>query len=561
LLDLTSYAARAPAPTAGPTLDHIFPVAAQVGTTTPITAVGKFAPWPVKVWTDAPGIIFRPEEKTGKFSVEVTPEVSVGPHLIRLFNENGASAPRFLIVTANQEAMETEPNDDFAKAPPIDVLPATVNGRLGKSGDVDSFAVKLEAGQTLIASLDAFVLGSPVDAVLRLVDSSGLEMALNHDNGRNLDPFLAWTAKAAGTYVIQVFGFAYPATADVKFTGSDTCVYRLHVSRGPQVRYTLPLGLQRTASMKLRAFGWNLGAVSGSELDVDGLSYSADASQVVWRSPKFENALTLPLGDGPELVEPGLGVGIKDLPALTAPFAVSACIGKSGEEDRFRFSASKDEKLLLEIQSASLGFPLDAWLAIQNSAGKELVRNDDGPSADPALEWTAPETATYVAVVGNVLHRGGPDHLYRLSVQPARPAFKAVIAESGFTLQPDKTAKIKITARRVQGFKSKLMATAFGLPEGVTASPVEMGETAKEITLELKASADAEPFSGPIQIRLSEENSDVVHPAIHELITTSLNNGVPQGFRDLVIKSTDQLWLTVQAAPESKATEKAAEEK
>ena len=92
-----------------------------------------------------------------------------------------------------------------------------------------------------------------------------------------------------------------------------------------------------------------------------------------WRSPDFENALTLPLGDGPELVEQDLSARSPDQPDLTPPFAITGCIEKIGEEDRFGFSATKDERLLLEIQSASLGFPLDAWLAIQDATGKELV--------------------------------------------------------------------------------------------------------------------------------------------------------------------------------------------
>ena len=157
--------------------------------------------------------------------------------------------------------------------------------------------------------------------------------------------------------------------------------------------------------------------------------------------------------------------------------------------------------------------------------------------------------------VGSVLHRCGADHLYRLSLQRVRPEFKAVIAESGFTLEPGKTIKIKVTARRVQGFKARLTASVTGLPEGLTASPVEMGETEKEITLEVTASADARPFNGPVEIKLREANSDTIHLAIHELVSTSLKNGVPQGFRDLVIKSTDQLWLTVLPAPQSKVAD------
>jgi hypothetical protein len=370
---------------------------------------------------------------------------------------------------------------------------------------VDSFAIQLDAGQTLTAALDAYVLGSPVDAVLRLVDTRGLELALNHDNGRNLDPALTWTAQAAGTYVLQVFGFAVPATADVRFTGSDACVYRLHLANAAPAPSAFP-----PASM-------------------------------------------------PEWTERNHAARTAGQPAPAPPFAVTGAIERIGGQDHFGFVAAKGENLVLAIQSAALGLPLDAWLAIRNSAGKELVRNDDGTNADPVLEWSAPETGTYTAVVGSVLRRAGADHRYRLSVQPARPRFQGVIAESGFTVEPGKSAKIKVTARRIEGFNTRLTATVAGLPAGVSASPVELDGTAKEITLDLAATADAPPFSGPVQVEFREENSDTVRPAIHELVSTTLRNGVPQGFRDLVITSTDQLWLTVLPAPPAKpAAEKEA---
>ena len=93
----------------------------------------------------------------------------------------------------------------------------------------------------------------------------------------------------------------------------------------------------------------------------------------------------------------------------------------AGDEDRFGFAAMKDEKFLIEVQSVSLGFPLDAWLKLENSKGRELEKNDDSAGADPKLEWTAPDDGTFVAVIGNVLHRGGADYLYRLSVRRAMP--------------------------------------------------------------------------------------------------------------------------------------------
>src|SRR5437773_261277 len=35
---------------AAPTLEHLYPVAVQLGSTNIITAIGKFDPWPPKVW-------------------------------------------------------------------------------------------------------------------------------------------------------------------------------------------------------------------------------------------------------------------------------------------------------------------------------------------------------------------------------------------------------------------------------------------------------------------------------------------------------------------------------
>ncbi|MEO8425898.1 MAG: hypothetical protein ABI651_02180 [Verrucomicrobiota bacterium] len=540
---------------AAPTLEHLYPVAVQLGTTNIISAVGKFDPWPPKVWLDAPGIVFNAETNSGKFTVEIAANASVGTHLIRVFNEQGASGPRFLIITREPQGAEQEPNDDFSKPQPVDVnhLPVSINGRLDKSGDVDSFAVALEAGQTLIASVEAYILASPVDAVLRLVDSRGVQVALNHDDGRTLDPLLAWTAKVAGTYVLQVFGFAYPATADVNFTGGAACVYRLHLSREPYLSYTLPLGVQRGKRTLLRLFGWNLGANLGREIEFDGSSLSEDQRQAVLEIPGIEKGLMVPAGDGVELNEKEPNDSASDAIRLELPFAVTGCIDQVGDQDRFAFAARKGENLLLHVQSASLGFALDALLKIEDLTGKELAKSDDGGTADPVLEWTPGEDGTFVAAVGNVLNRGGPDLLYRLSIRRPPPALKAIVAENEMRIEPGKTNEIKVTVTRLHNWKSRLSVSARKLPAGLKLDRVEVADKDSEISLKLVASPDAKPFSGPIQVVVTEAESGREHRAIAELITSSVNNGVPNGFNKLVIESTEQLWLTVLPATVSKA--------
>ena len=116
-------------------------------------------------------------------------------------------------------------------------MPATINGRLNKTGDVDSFAFALCAGQWLDARVDAYTIGSKTDALLRLVTPDGPSQAWNHDF-TSLDPRLLWQAPVTGAYIVQLMAFKYPADSEVRFTGGDGCVYRLHLAslaRAPEL--------------------------------------------------------------------------------------------------------------------------------------------------------------------------------------------------------------------------------------------------------------------------------------------------------------------------------------
>ena len=131
----------APAGAAAPVLDYLYPAGGQRGTTVTVTAGGKFEKWPVQAWTDSPGLKAQPGTASGSLFGQIDKDVAPGPHLLRLYNGEGASALRLFMVGADREVAEAEPNDEIANAQPVDSLPLTVDGRLEKSGDVDSYAV------------------------------------------------------------------------------------------------------------------------------------------------------------------------------------------------------------------------------------------------------------------------------------------------------------------------------------------------------------------------------------------------------------------------------------
>ena len=535
-----------PVAAAAPTLEHLYPAGGARGTTNLITAIGKQDPWPVEVWTDDAGLKFKAEKDKGKFSVSISPETKLGPHLVRLHNAQGASTTRFFLVSDTAEFEEKEPNDDFTKPQNIEKLSAIVNGRLEKNGDVDSFAVTLKAGQTLIASLDSYVLASTMDGMLRIVDTNGVQVAYNHDGNLSLDPFIAWQAPQNGTYIVQVMGFPYPANSSINFDGGSGNIYRLTLSTSAYLEYTFPTGVTRTNSTEVKAYGWNLPDGKGwVPVTLKTTAHPADATTVEVKVGA-SNTLRIPFSNLPEQTEKEPNDKTAEAQPIVVPGYLSGCIEKPADVDRYTFTAKKGQKWEIAVQSDKLGFPLDATLRIEDATGKELSKNDDANnSQDPSLTWTAPADGQFTAVVSSLLHEGGTNYIYRLSITEPQPSFRATVAANNFSVAKGKTNEFKLTVTKQNGHDKPLQLEAKGLPAGVTISSAEVPAKGGDIQVKLIAAADAKPFGGPILLSLKDSASGTKTPVCHELISRGTDNGVPQGYATLVIEKVEQLWLTV----------------
>ena len=518
-----------------PTLTHLYPVAGQAGRPIAVAFAGKFEPWPPQVWVDAPGIAFTATPVTGTFNVDLAADAPPGPHLVRVFDEQGASAPRVFIVAREPQLREAEPNDAHTSPQALAELPATINGRLDKSGDVDSFAVTLRAGQTVVVWLEAYVLGSAFDGLIRIVDETGRQLAFNHD-GRLLDPFLAWEAPRDGRFIVQVMGFAFPPASDVRLTGGEGCVYRLHLTGGAFVRHTLPLAAPRGSKGKLQLIGWNLPSPE--------LEFEAAKDGAVAALPGVMMAAPVALSDIPELIE----AEPNDVPAaaqqITVPGAVTGRIQQPKDEDRYTFTAKKQQIYELKITGDPCGSALDAWMQIDGADGKELARNDDADkSPDPQLSWTAPADGPVTVTIGDVAHRGGAAFVYRFAFREAAPRIEATVAAHAFTIAPGKTSDIKVTIKRLHGHATKLQLTAADLPAGITAPPVEFPEKGEEATLKLTADAAATAANQPFKLLLQEVGSDRRFPVRYPA------KGTDENYTEALIDWTDALWLSVIPEP------------
>ncbi|MBM3889300.1 MAG: hypothetical protein FJ388_09265, partial [Verrucomicrobia bacterium] len=135
------------------------------------------------------------------------------------------------------ECLEKEPNNSRDAAQKV-TLPIIVNGRIDQRGDVDVFSFEGRAGDEVVAEVHARRLDSPVDSVVKLLNSAGKQLAMNDDhedkgsglNTHHADSYLRAKLPADGTYYIQM--------ADTQRKGGPEFAYRLRISQ-PQPDFEL----------------------------------------------------------------------------------------------------------------------------------------------------------------------------------------------------------------------------------------------------------------------------------------------------------------------------------
>ena len=124
------------------------------------------------------------------------------------------------------EALETEPNDTAAQAQKV-TLPQIINGRIGKSGDLDAYRFDGHAGDEIVAEVWARRLDSPLDGALQLVNAAGEVVAANDDHDdpefglltHQADPYLRVKLPADGAYLVYL--------RDAERQGGEDYAYRL----------------------------------------------------------------------------------------------------------------------------------------------------------------------------------------------------------------------------------------------------------------------------------------------------------------------------------------------
>ena len=138
-----------------------------------------------------------------------------GPMDLQVKAGDAVTNPMPFIVSDLPQALETDDNDEPAKATPVP-MPGGYNGRLEKEGDVDTFRFNTVKGQTYTFEVFARRYDSSLDSFIQVLDLMGKPLA-NNDDAVGKDSRLDWTSPADGEFLLQV--------RDLHDRGGDTYVY------------------------------------------------------------------------------------------------------------------------------------------------------------------------------------------------------------------------------------------------------------------------------------------------------------------------------------------------
>lgn len=488
----TTIASAAP-----PEVKSLFPAGGEQGTTVE-AAIGGRLDKADRFWCSCDGVTAEPADDAKTIRITIAPETAAGLCWLRAYNDDGASSLRPFVIGTLPEVAESEPNDADA-ARPLDSSRLVVNGVLSKAGDVDTFAVPLTAGETLVASMTANrTLGSPMDAVLQLLSPDGFVLEQNDDD-RGFDPQLVYTAQTDGTYFVRTFAFPATPNSSIRFAGGADYVYRLTLTNGPFADHVFPLAVTRGESATVKPGGWNLtDAVREIPVAGDPAAPTATVSH-----PLLGNTVELAQTPLRSIVEDE-AARAGDAQPLDLPVSVSGCIGRPGERDAYRFEAKKGDKLAVRVTARELDSPLDAVLQIIGPDGKTIREIDDADRSrrDPQFDLQAPADGEYRVEIRDLHERGGFRFVYRLDVQPETPGFSLQTEKDSFRAEGAGPLGIPVKIERTAGFADEIALSVEGLPEKVTVAPAKSepkGDTAKAVKLSLTAPAELR-WSGPIRI-------------------------------------------------------------
>ncbi len=528
--------------TAGPHLDFVYPLGGRRNSELALEQVGANLAAP-RTTIKLPG---TPEsrydyraESSGAVSNPVALELDDLPEILE--PDSGAMATRI-------------------------TFPANLNGRIQQPGEIDEWTFEAKKGDEFDLDVRAARLGSPLDAVLQIVDAQQKVLAENDDpaNGQT-DPRLRFQAPADGIYAIRL-------TDRLPDRGGPRFAYRVRMLNMAQPEFELSLATDsviiergKPTSIKLTA-DRGPGVKDEITIQIEGLPEGVTVTPLVMKPEQKDVTLSFVASDTTKVQAAALKIAgklMKDGKELVRHAVILDPTGIRRQDPvwlavalptPFRFVGIFETKFMprgsqyvrhYSIQRNGFNGPLEARMADRQGRHLQGVTGDPVTISPTQNEFDftvklqpfmeiGRTSRTTLLVMGIVNDVDGKPHVVSYSsnapndqmisiVDPGRLAI--TLDRRTVPVIPGQTTRISFRLQRSMGLNESTQVELV-VPQrirGVKSQPVTVAATEQSGSIEVTFDAEAVgPFLAPLNVRattLDDRKLPVIDDASLELVT------------------------------------------
>ncbi len=457
-----------------PSITSTVPQAAKPGAAVDVKLRGGNLANPTQFWTSFPAeVALNADIKdNGKNAAEVTYRITVpegtpiGVNAVRIATGTGVSQPILFLVDDLPSVAAKAPNKSVSEAQPL-TLPVAVDGSV-ESLSRHYFKFSAGQGETISFEVIARRLGSPLDALIRLLDAQGRELAYSDDApGTMGDARLCHTFKDAGEYYLEL--------RDISYAGGAGHRYRLRIGDFPCVSAPYPMGAKAGTTASIGFAGPHLRDAQPVSVAVPS-DPTVEWINVSTKSPdgKSSGFATLAVGQNVEVLEQEPNNEIAQATRVELGANLNGRLETPGDVDQFVFKATKGQRFVFTGITRRQGAPTDLSVRLLQADGKQLVISEDSGKNDAMINHTFPADGDYVLEVQDLNRRGGPEFAYRIAVAPYQPGFDLSLSGESINVPAGGTTFVTVTATR-RDYNGPIEISGENLPEGVTVTPTVIG--------------------------------------------------------------------------------------
>ena len=413
------------------TLTTATPLAIEPAKTTRVVLSGAGFTAPLRVWTSCEAQVAVVSVEPTQATVDITTAATVALGSVGLWvaTAEGPSDSIHLLVDDLPSVADNGANHQREQAQEIAALTAvdgTCDGPLS-----DFYRFHATAGQRIAFEVQSQRIGSAMDPVMRLLDSTGKQLVLADDEEVGADGRFAYQFQQEGDYVIEVF--------DSRFVAGGR--YRLRVGDFPILSASMPMVAQTGTRVQCSFIGPDAALLPAREVEIPA-SYPYESWNVAARLPEGKSSAWVPM-----LLRPTPPAIENQIATLSEPMAVPICISgqlsAANEVDSFALRGTKGQGVRIAARTRSLGLPTMLQMQLFNAAGAKVAETAVNDSDEWSFNFTFPEDGAYKLVVNDLLHRGGANFGYLVDVGSV-PTFAV-------TLKPDAKVKERFAVEVDQG--------------------------------------------------------------------------------------------------------------